>query len=408
MELSHCKDLLRYFAQDPTRVMTLDIETTGFYPPQDEVLSLAIIDGNGQMLFYEKFKPEHNDTWPEAQAVNGISPEEVSQCRPLAVYTDKINSLLATASVIVGYNQIEFDVPFLGCFGIEVPKQTPMIDVMLDYAELNGEWDAKHQSWKWQKLTACAAHYEYQYHAHDSLEDVKATLFCARKCAEDQLREKAVYQTESGYILFVQACDDGYDYTIYGLDDKAIDGGRLDNKNLSLLDARNELLVEFPPMESVYTYPEEAANRFLEKVAEAEELHLEQKKEMQVLIVRPGEYAKRATIDGSLESMQDIVDGMIEVVYPWEERAAIVCNEEALLLDMKPNRFVAEIQEPIFGSFFVCGLGEEDLVGLTDEQLERFDKKFHYPQLFTMAENCCIVTDYRPEDLTQPKEPIAP
>ena len=83
-------------------------------------------------------------------------------------------------------------------------------------------------------------------------------------------------------------------------------------------------------------------------------------------------------------------------------------SKEALLLDMKPNRFVPEIQEPIFGSFFVCGLGEEDLIGLTDEQLERFDKKFHYPQLFTMAENCCIVTDYRPEDLTQPQEPIAP
>ncbi|HJB22491.1 MAG TPA: DUF3846 domain-containing protein [Candidatus Fournierella merdavium] len=408
MELSHCKDLPRYLAQDPNRVMTLDIETTGFYPPQDEVLSLAIIDGNGETLFYEKFKPEHNDAWPEAQAINGISPEEVAKCQPLAVYTNEINSLLATASVIAGYNQVGFDVPFLGCFGIEVPEQTPMIDVMLDYAELNGEWDAKNQSWKWQKLTACAAHYGYQYQAHDSLEDVKTTLFCARKCAEDQLRQKAVYQTESGNILFIQACDGGYDYTIYDADNKAIDGGRLDNERLSLLDVRDELLMEFAPMESVYTYTEEAANGFLDEVAEAEGARPEQKKEMQVLIVRPGEYAKRATIDGTLESMQHLVGGMIEVVYPWEERAVIVCNDEALLLNMKPNRFVAEIQEPIFGSFFVCGLGDGDLVGLTDEQLERFEKKFHYPQLFTMAENCCIVTDCRPEDLTQPKEPLSP
>ena len=75
---------------------------------------------------------------------------------------------------------------------------------------------------------------------------------------------------------------------------------------------------------------------------------------------------------------------------------------------MKPNRFVSEIREPIFGSFFVCGLGEEDLIGLTDEQLDRFDKQFHYPQLFTMTENCCIVTDYRPEDQTLPREPLSP
>ena len=359
-------------------------------------------------MFYDSFKPEHNTAWPGAQAVNGISPDDVADGSIFTEETEYINLLLAKAAVIVGYNHEGFDLPFLAQFGVCPPEDVKLVDVMIDYAEIKGEWDKNHQDWKWQKLTACAAHYGYQYQAHDSLEDVKATLFCARKCAEDQLRQKAVYQMESGNILFIQVCDGGYDYTIYDVDNKAIDGGRLDNERLSLLDVRDELLMEFAPMESVYTYTEEAANGFLDEVAEAEGARPEQKKEMQVLIVRPGEYAKRATIDGTLESMQHLVGGMIEVVYPWEERAVIVCNDEALLLNMKPNRFVAEIQEPIFGSFFVCGLGDGDLVGLTDEQLERFEKKFHYPQLFTMAENCCIVTDCRPEDLTQPKEPLSP
>ena len=408
MERITCADLMGYLEKEPEKVMVLDIETTGLHAPEDEVLSLAIIDGTGETLFYDSFKPEHNTAWPEAQAVNGISPDDVADGSIFTEETEYINLLLAKAAVIVGYNHEGFDLPFLAQFGVCPPEDVKLVDVMIDYAEIKGEWDKNHQDWKWQKLTACAAHYGYQYQAHDSLEDVKATLFCARKCAEDQLRQKAVYQTESGNILFIQACDGGYDYTIYDADNKAIDGGRLDNERLSLLDVRDELLMEFAPMESVYTYTEEAANGFLDEVAEAEGARPEQKKEMQVLIVRPGEYAKRATIDGTLESMQHLVGGMIEVVYPWEERAAIVCNDEALLLNMKPNRFVAEIQEPIFGSFFVCGLGDGDLVGLTDEQLERFEKKFHYPQLFTMAENCCIVTDCRPEDLTQPKEPLSP
>ena len=408
MERITCADLMGYLEKEPEKVMVLDIETTGLHAPEDEVLSLAIIDGTGETLFYDRFKPEHNTAWPEAQAVNGISPDDVADGSIFTEETEYINLLLAKAAVIVGYNHEGFDLPFLAQFGVCPPEDVKLVDVMIDYAEIKGEWDKNHQDWKWQKLTACAAHYGYQYQAHDSLEDVKATLFCARKCAEDQLRQKAVYQTESGNILFIQACDGGYDYTIYDADNKAIDGGRLDNERLSLLDVRDELLMEFAPMESVYTYTEEAANGFLDEVAEAEGARPEQKKEMQVLIVRPGEYAKRATIDGTLESMQHLVGGMIEVVYPWEERAVIVCNDEALLLNMKPNRFVAEIQEPIFGSFFVCGLGDGDLVGLTDEQLERFEKKFHYPQLFTMAENCCIVTDCRPEDLTQPKEPLSP
>ncbi|WP_394960933.1 DUF3846 domain-containing protein [Candidatus Allofournierella merdavium] len=408
MERITCADLMGYLEKEPEKVMVLDIETTGLHAPEDEVLSLTIIDGTGETLFYDSFKPEHNTAWPEAQAVNGISPDDVADGSIFTEETEYINLLLAKAAVIVGYNHEGFDLPFLAQFGVCPPEDVKLVDVMIDYAEIKGEWDKNHQDWKWQKLTACAAHYGYQYQAHDSLEDVKATLFCARKCAEDQLRQKAVYQIESGNILFIQACDGGYDYTIYDADNKAIDGGRLDNERLSLLDVRDELLMEFAPMESVYTYTEEAANGFLDEVAEAEGARPEQKKEMQVLIVRPGEYAKRATIDGTLESMQHLVGGMIEVVYPWEERAAIVCNDEALLLNMKPNRFVAEIQEPIFGSFFVCGLGDGDLVGLTDEQLERFEKKFHYPQLFTMAENCCIVTDCRPEDLTQPKEPLSP
>ena len=408
MERITCADLMGYLEKEPEKVMVLDIETTGLHAPEDEVLSLTIIDGTGETLFYDSFKPEHNTAWPEAQAVNGISPDDVADGSIFTEETEYINLLLAKAAVIVGYNHEGFDLPFLAQFGVCPPEDVKLVDVMIDYAEIKGEWDKNHQDWKWQKLTAYAAHYGYQYQAHDSLEDVKATLFCARKCAEDQLRQKAVYQIESGNILFIQACDGGYDYTIYDADNKAIDGGRLDNERLSLLDVRDELLMEFAPMESVYTYTEEAANGFLDEVAEAEGARPEQKKEMQVLIVRPGEYAKRATIDGTLESMQHLVGGMIEVVYPWEERAAIVCNDEALLLNMKPNRFVAEIQEPIFGSFFVCGLGDGDLVGLTDEQLERFEKKFHYPQLFTMAENCCIVTDCRPEDLTQPKEPLSP
>ena len=408
MERITCADLMGYLEKEPEKVMVLDIETTGLHAPEDEVLSLTIIGGTGETLFYDSFKPEHNTAWPEAQAVNGISPDAVADGSIFTEETEYINLLLAKAAVIVGYNHEGFDLPFLAQFGVCPPEDVKLVDVMIDYAEIKGEWDKNHQDWKWQKLTACAAHYGYQYQAHDSLEDVKATLFCARKCAEDQLRQKAVYQTESGNILFIQACDGGYDYTIYDADNKAIDGGRLDNERLSLLDVRDELLMEFAPMESVYTYTEEAANGFLDEVAEAEGARPEQKEEMQVLIVRPGEYAKRATIDGTLESMQHLVGGMIEVVYPWEERAVIVCNDEALLLNMKPNRFVAEIQEPIFGSFFVCGLGDGDLVGLTDEQLERFEKKFHYPQLFTMAENCCIVTDCRPEDLTQPKEPLSP
>lgn len=406
MERISCADLMGYLEQDPEKVMALDIETTGFHAPEDEVLSLAIIDGTGKALFHGSFKPEHNTDWPQAQAVNGISPEDVAGCPPLAGRAQEINSTLARAAVIVGYNQIGFDLPFLAAFDIRPPKDALLADVMLDYAELNGEWDTKHQDWKWQKLTACAAHYEYQYQAHDSLEDARATLYCARRCAVEQSQERAAYKLpQSGNTLYIQACDGGYDYTVYNADNKAIDGGRLDNPDHTLIGARNELLAELAPHESTLLYTEEELDRFMNEVNEAEERPTaEQKKKIQVLLVRPGEAAERAVIDSSLASMQAIVGGYIDIAYPWQERVALVCNDEGLLEGLPLNRYIPEMGQPIAGTFFVCSFSDGQLTGLTDEQLARFDRMLHNPQqfIFSADKELYAVLDCAPPEPMEP------
>ena len=47
---------------------------------------------------------------------------------------------------------------------------------------------------------------------------------------------------DSGNTLFIQTCDSGYDYTLYGPDNKALDGGQLDAPGLTLPDAGQEAL----------------------------------------------------------------------------------------------------------------------------------------------------------------------
>ena len=129
MERITCAELMGYLEKEPEKVMALDIETTGFYPPQDEVLSLAIIDGNGKNLFYEKFKPEHNTAWPEAQAVNGIAPGDVADGSIFTEETEYLNLLLAKAAVIVGYNHEGFDLPFLAQFGVCPPEDVKLAEM---------------------------------------------------------------------------------------------------------------------------------------------------------------------------------------------------------------------------------------------------------------------------------------
>ena len=54
--------------------------------------------------------------------------------------------------------------------------------------------------------------------------------------------QEAVYRLESGEYLYIQTSETGYDYTLYGPDYKELDGGQLDNPDLSLAEAGKEIL----------------------------------------------------------------------------------------------------------------------------------------------------------------------
>ena len=85
---------------------------------------------------------------------------------------------------------------------------------------------------------------------------------------------------------------------------------------------------------------------------------------MNVLVVEPMKKPYTKEIDGSLESMQELVGGTIQAVYPFVDQVALVCNDEGKLLGLTPNRLLKDAKgEPydmVCGTFFLVGLGEED------------------------------------------------
>ena len=71
---------------------------------------------------------------------------------------------------------------------------------------------------------------------------------------------------------------------------------------------------------------------------------------MKVLLVEPGKAARPVEIKNELHEMQQIVGGLIQVLYPWEDPAAIVCNDEGKLMGLPLNR-VLEDYDVIAGTF---------------------------------------------------------
>jgi DNA polymerase III epsilon subunit-like protein len=125
----------------------------------ERILSLAIVYGNSDVRYHGYFRPQLKSEWPEAQAVNGIDPEEV-----------KDSPLICDEA-----EQISFDLPFLEENGITVPLRLAC-DVMLEYTDKHGEWDEGRQRYKRISLAKCTSDFEVDYRPHDCLEDVGATL----------------------------------------------------------------------------------------------------------------------------------------------------------------------------------------------------------------------------------------
>ena len=67
---------------------------------------------------------------------------------------------------------------------------------------------------------------------------------------------------------------------------------------------------------------------------------------MRILLVEPGKKPVVREIDGSLKSMQELVGGTIQALYPFEEPVALICNDEGKLLGLPlraPNKTCKEV-----------------------------------------------------------------
>ena len=174
-------------------VIIFDVETTGLYVNKDEIIQLSIIDGTGNVLFNELIKPSRRKKWDEAERINHISPKMVKKCKTFRFFKKKVQEIFVNAKTLIAYNG-QFDIRFLNAVGINVYAENmkeveepisekpnkKYLDVMLDFAEIYGEWSDYHNCYKWQKFVTASHYYGYQFKAHDSLEDVKATLFVAK------------------------------------------------------------------------------------------------------------------------------------------------------------------------------------------------------------------------------------
>ena len=109
---------------------------------------------------------------------------------------------------------------------------------------------------------------------------------------------------------------------------------------------------------------------------------------MRVIVVEPKKKPVVQDIGSDLESMQKIVGGSIEAVYPFADSVALICNEEGKLLNLPLNRALrdddGEVYDIISGTFFLCAAppDSEHFETLTDQQVKTYMERFAMLEMF--------------------------
>ncbi|MDO4170600.1 MAG: DUF5688 family protein [Lachnospiraceae bacterium] len=111
-----------------------------------------------------------------------------------------------------------------------------------------------------------------------------------------------------------------------------------------------------------------------------------QEEKLNVLLVKPEKRPQQIKIDDSLETLQKVVGGNIQVICPFEDPVGLITNEEGKIEHLPLNRSLkkdnGQMQDIISGDFLVVGLTKDRFESLSQDMMQKYEKRFHEPEVF--------------------------
>ena len=110
---------------------------------------------------------------------------------------------------------------------------------------------------------------------------------------------------------------------------------------------------------------------------------------MRILVIEPHKKPYTQEVEHTLENLQGIVGGLIEPIYL--DDVAIVVNEEGKINGLPFNRALRDenkrILDLLFGTFFICGLGEEDFTDIPEQAIPKYSRMFSRNEFLIRTES---------------------
>lgn len=171
----------RLLAKKP---LIIDTETTGLKNP--EIIQLSIVNVKGELRFNGKFRPLMTIE-AGASRVHGHTAENLAGADEWKIHAEKINFILR-GNPVTAYN-LKFDdsaIWYTARLHQQKLDEFYLHECIMEmFAELYGDWNSYHKSYRWQKLSTAAKYFGIKNPApHDAYGDALTALEVLKKIAE--------------------------------------------------------------------------------------------------------------------------------------------------------------------------------------------------------------------------------
>lgn len=172
-------DLMRIASRDVESFLALGAVTTGSNPGKDAVVSLALANAEGDVLFDRLVCPSEPDNWQGAKIVRGVHMDEAKQAPGIRDLEPEVRKLLSRASLLVGYD-LDTILQLLQAAGM-TPPSCETFDLKHEYAAAHGRWSEWNKDYTFATLYELADKYGYAADdVHDAAEDARAAAAAFR------------------------------------------------------------------------------------------------------------------------------------------------------------------------------------------------------------------------------------
>lgn len=128
---------------------------------------------------------------------------------------------------------------------------------------------------------------------------------------------------------------------------------------------------------------------------------MKKEERIKVVFIQPGEKPKLVEIENTLKGYYGLVGDPIQAIYPFEDDAAVICNDEGKLNGMPLNRAILDkngrVRDIIAGNMIICRApaDSENFASLTPGQARKYLERFLMPEVFINTPEGIMVTRMR-------------